>query len=140
MFIHSVATVIQEEIFVGSIAQILAYENMDICCANVLWFSWRTFKRGERNFTSVLLFHEGILGFPGGSVVKNTPANAGDRGSIPGSGRPPGERNGNPLQYSCLGNPMDTGPWRATAHGVAKESDMTEQLNNNIKVYYNYNN
>ena len=45
--------------------------------------------------------------FPGGSVVKNLPANAGDTGSIPGSGRSPGEENGNPLQYSYLGNPMD---------------------------------
>ena len=68
--------------------------------------------------------------FPGGSVVKNRPANsgdAGDTGSIPGSGRSPGERNGNPLQYSCLGNPMDRGaclvgysPW-----GL-KEWDMTD--------------
>ena len=48
-------------------------------------------------------------GFPGGSVVKNLPSNAGDAGSIPGSGRSPGEGNGNPLQYSCLGNPMDRG-------------------------------
>ena len=136
MVIHSAATVIQEEIFVGCIAQILIYENMDVYCANVLWFSWRTLKREERNFTAVLLFHEGILGFPCGSVVKNPPASAGDRGSIPGSGKPPGERNGNPLQYSCLGNPMDTGPWQTTVHGVAKESDMTERLNNNIKIYY----
>ena len=59
-------------------------------------------------------------GFPGGSVVKNLLANAGDAGSIPGSGRSPGEGNGNPLQYSCLGNPMDRGAWRATDHGVAK--------------------
>ena len=47
-------------------------------------------------------------------------------GSIPGSGRFPGEGNGNPLQYSCLGNPMERGAWRATTHGVAKESDTTE--------------
>ena len=53
------------------------------------------------------------LGFPGGSVVKTPPANAGDAGSIPGSGRSPGERNGNPLQYSCLENPMDRGAWQA---------------------------
>ena len=61
--------------------------------------------------------------FPGGSVVKNPPANsgdAGDTGSIPGSGRSPGERNGNPLQYSCLGNPMDRGACWATVHCVAK--------------------
>ena len=60
------------------------------------------------------------LGFPGGSVVKNPPVNAGDAGSIPGSGRSPGEANGNPPQYSCLGNPMDRGAWRATVPGVAK--------------------
>ena len=59
-------------------------------------------------------------GFPGGSVVKNLPASAGDTGLIPGSGRSPGRGNGNLLQYSCLGNPMDRGAWRATVHGVAK--------------------
>ena len=48
-----------------------------------------------------------VGGFPGGSVVKNPPANEGDAGLIPGSRRSPGERTGNPLQYSCLGNPMD---------------------------------
>ena len=53
---------------------------------------------------------------PGGSVVKNPPANAGDTGSIPGSGRFPGEGNDNPLQ----GNPMDRGAWRATVHGVTR--------------------
>ena len=56
-------------------------------------------------------------------MIKNPPANAadaGDVGSIPGSGRSPGEGNGNPLQYSCLGNPMDRGARRATVHGVAK--------------------
>ena len=58
--------------------------------------------------------------FPGGLVVKNLPANAGDTDSIPGLGRSPGEGNGNPLQYSCLENPMDRGAWQATVHGVAK--------------------
>ena len=53
-------------------------------------------------------------------VVKNLPANAGDVGSIPGSGRSPGERNGNPVQYSCLENPMDSGAWGAIAYGAAK--------------------
>ena len=61
----------------------------------------------------------------GGSVVKNPPANTGDTGSIPGSGRSSGEGNGNPLQYSCLENPMDRGAWPATVRGVAKESDTT---------------
>ena len=59
-------------------------------------------------------------GFPGGSVIKNPPANAGDSGSIPRSGRSPGGGNGNPLQYSCLGSPMDRGAWWATVHGVTK--------------------
>ena len=65
-----------------------------------------------------------VEGFPGGSVVKNPPANAVDMGLIPGSRRFPGEGNGNPPQYACLGNPMDKGAWWATVHGVAKESDM----------------
>ena len=60
------------------------------------------------------------LGFPGGSVVKNPPANAEDMGSIPGSGRAPGGGKGNRLQHSCLGNPMDRGTWWATVHGVTK--------------------
>ena len=58
--------------------------------------------------------------FPSGSVVKDLPVNAGDSGSIPGLGRCPGEGNGNPLQYSCLENPMDRRVWWATAHGVTK--------------------
>ena len=70
-----------------------------------------------------------VLGFPGGAGVKNPPANAEDAGSIPESGRSPRKGNGNPLQYSCLKNPMDRGTWRATAHGVSKESDETEWLN-----------
>ena len=75
------------------------------------------------------------MGFSGDSMVKNLPANAGDTGdvgSIPGWGRSPGERNGNPLQYSCLGNPMDRGAWWATAHGVAKDSDRLCNQTNNI--------
>ena len=62
-------------------------------------------------------------GFPGDAVVRNPPANVGDRSvsdSIPGSGRSPGDGNGNPVRYSCLENPMDRGDWRATVHGVAK--------------------
>ena len=64
-------------------------------------------------------------GFPDGSVVKNPPANGGDPGSIPGWGRSPGEGKGNPLQYSCLGNPMDRGAWQASVPGVAKGSDTS---------------
>ena len=62
-------------------------------------------------------------------MVKNPPANAGDVrdvDSILGSGRSPGERNGNPLQYSCLGNPMDRGAWQARVHGTAKDLDMIQ--------------
>ena len=65
--------------------------------------------------------------FPHSSVGKESDCNAGDLGSIPGSGRCPGEGNGNPLQYSCLENPMDSGAWQATVY-ESQESDMTEQL------------
>ena len=60
------------------------------------------------------------VGLPSGSAVKNTPANAGDAGSIPESGRSPGEGNSNPIQYSCLENPTDRGTWRATVNRVTK--------------------
>ena len=58
-------------------------------------------------------------------MIKNLTANAGDSGLIPGSGTSPGEGNGNPFQYSCLGNPMGSGTRWATVHGVTKESDTT---------------
>ena len=67
--------------------------------------------------------YSSTLAFPGGVVVKNPPASAGnsrDVASVPGLGRSPGGGNGNPLQYSCLGNPTDREVWRATVHGVAK--------------------
>ena len=70
-----------------------------------------------------------LMGFPGGSVVKNLPAKAGDTGdvdSIPGLGRSPGEKNDNPLQYYCLGNPMDRRALWATVHRVTKESDINK--------------
>ena len=65
-------------------------------------------------------------GFPGGSVVKNLQANAGDTVSVPGLGRSSGEGNSNLLQYSCLGNSMDRGAWWVTVNGVTKTLDMTE--------------
>ena len=64
--------------------------------------------------------HKTGMGFPGGSEVKVSASNAGDLGSSPGSGRSPGEGNGNTLQYSCLENSMDRGAWWATVHGIAK--------------------
>ena len=75
----------------------------------------------------------GFLGEGGaGAVVKNTPvntpANVGDTGLIPGSGRSPGEGNGKPLQYSCLQNSMDRGAWRATVLGVAKSQTQLKRL------------
>ena len=78
------------------------------------------------------------LGFPGGSAVKNLPADVGNAGSIPGSGRSPGEGKGNPIKYSCLGNPMDRVGWRATVHGVASGSDTPGLNNNNNNIYYYY--
>ena len=65
------------------------------------------------------------LGFPGGSDGKESACNMGDLGLIPGSGRFPEEGNGNALPNSCLENPIDSGAWWATVHGVAKESDTT---------------
>ena len=70
-------------------------------------------------------------GFPGGSVIKNPPANA---GSTPRSGRSPGGGNGNPLQYSCLGSPVDRGAWWATVHGVTKSLTQLKQLSTHAKV------
>ena len=76
----------------------------------------------------------------GVSDVKASASNVGDPGSIPGSGRSPGEGNGNPLQYSCLENPMDRGAWQATVHGVAKSrtrlSDFTSNKWCTIYTYH----
>ena len=89
------------------------------------------------------------FGFPSGSVVKNLPANAEDEGLIPGSGRAPEKGNGNPLQYSCLGNPIDRGAWQATVHGVIESQTCLSNyttyafntvpgtlLINHKKIYY----
>ena len=74
---------------------------------------------------------ENRKGLPWWFSSKESACNAQDVGSIPGSGRSPGEGNGNPLQFSCLENPTDRVAWRATVHEVAKESDTTDRLNNN---------
>ena len=80
--------------------------------------------------------------FPSGSDSKASAYNVGDLGSIPGSGRSPGEGNGSPLQYSCLENPMDRGTWWATVHGVAQSqtqlSDFTFVYGVRHKIYHCY--
>ena len=78
----------------------------------------------KRLFFKILVWCAAWMGFPGGSVIKNTPANAGDAGLIPGLGRSSWEGNGNPLQCSCLENPVDRGAWLATVHEVL-ELDTT---------------
>ena len=78
-----------------------------------------------------------MLGLPGGSEVKNPPASAGDLGSIPGSGISLGEGNGNPLQSSCPGNPMDRGTWWASVHRITRVGqDLTakQQQRDPIKL------
>ena len=75
------------------------------------------------------------MGFPVGSVLKNPPAKAGDMGSISDSGRFSGGGNGNPIQYSCLGNAKDRDAWWATVHGVTEELDTAYRLNNNNHLH-----
>ena len=85
------------------------------------------------------LFQFSIKGFPGGSVVKNLPANAGDAGDeglIPGLGRCPGRGNGNPLQYCCLKNPMDRETWWAMIHGVTKSQTQLSDWVHSLSNYY----
>ena len=88
----------------------------DFCDINCSIFNQKLSETEIRNKTPVF---SSINQTPGGSEVKACACNAGDQGSISGSGRSPGEGNGNPLQYSCLENPMD-GTWWATVHGVTK--------------------
>ena len=76
------------------------------------------------------------FGLPLGLSGKELTCQCRRRGSIPGLGRSPGEGNGNSLQYSFLGNPMDRGVWQTTVHGLARELDMTERLNNREKIEY----
>ena len=71
-------------------------------------------------------------------MVKNPPANVGDVSSVPGLGRSPGEGNGNPLQYSCLGNPMDRGARWATVHGIVRvRHDLTVEQPENTRIFVN---
>ena len=75
-----------------------------------------------------------IVGFPGGLVVKNLPANAGDVSLTPGSERSPERGYGNPLWYSFLGNPMDRGAWQATVHRATKKPGMTEVIEHDLLI------
>ena len=76
-----------------------------------------------------------LQGLPRWPVVKNPPANAEDMGLIPGSGRSPGGRNGNPLQYSCLENSINRGAWRAIVHGAAKSRTWQSMHTHAGKIY-----
>ena len=75
-------------------------------------------------FVVVVTFHFIILGFPDGSVDKESACSVGDPDSICGLGKSPGGGNGNPFQYSCLENPIDRGAWQAAVHGVAKSQTL----------------
>ena len=90
----------------------------------ILFTCWGACVASRSKFDKTLkyfvIIYQGKGGFTGGSVVKNLLANAGDMGSIPGWGRSLGGGHGNPLQYSCLENPMDRGTWWATVHGITK--------------------
>ena len=78
------------------------------------------YSRSTQNLANMCFPKSHLLGFPGGSDDKESSSKEGDRGSIPGSRRSPGEGTGYPLQYSCLENSMDRGAWQATVHGVEK--------------------
>ena len=102
-------------------------------CRNTGEPSRRDFKWTKASHTKTNNTWFSFKGFPGGTEAKASARSAGDPGLIPGLGRSPGEGNGNPLQYSCLKNPMDRGAWWATVHGVAKSrtrlSDFTFTFN-----------
>ena len=92
-----------------------------LCPANILGIcsgcSWVTWKQSDPFGICISALLGGVQVFPGSSDGKKSTCNAGDTGSIPGSGRSPGEGNGNPLQYASLGNPLDRGAWLATGQG-----------------------
>ena len=101
--------------------------SMDCSVEHRLWVQLRHCVKISRQISS---FCATALGFPGSSVVKNPLANAGDTrdaGSIPGSGRSPGGRRGNPLRYPCLETPMDRGAWRSAVHRVTQSQTRLKQ-------------
>ena len=87
-----------------------------------------------KNILGSFYWNQHFMDFPGGSALKDLPSNEGDAGLIPGSGKFPGEGNGNPLQCSCLGNPMDRRAWQATVHGVAKSRTWLTTNTNNFYI------
>ena len=108
----------QDFLKIYSTAQLFLFPTLYTGWTGLSWEKvWQNFA-GEYGF---------VRGFPDGSVVKESACNTGDVGSVLGSGRYPRGGHGNPLQYSCLENSTDRGAWRATMHGVAKESDRTEE-------------
>ena len=121
----------------------VAIELVLLACCNLNVFLWLNspkyicrHKLGPLLNWSVVL----NMGFPGGSVVKNLPANAEnsrDTSSIPGSGKSPWVGNGYPLQYSCLENSMDKGAWQATVHGVAKSQTQLSVYTPPTSAKYN---
>ena len=84
-----------------------------------VWLEWKVMA-SKHTHSDYFMFTIYYNGFPGGSDSKESACNAGDPGSIPGLGRSPGEGTGNPLQYSCLQNPLDRGGWRATVHWLQR--------------------
>ena len=88
---------------------------LQLKCAN-----WQTFRDLVNTGAQIIVIPGDPLGFPGGSDGKASAYNVGNPGSIHGSGRSPGEGNGNPLQFSCWGNSVDRGAWWATVHGIAR--------------------
>ena len=93
-----------------------------ICISTHICMSWHmmcTFTSLPNPF-EIRMYITKTKGFPCSSVSRESACNSGDLGSIPGLGRSSGEGNGNPLQYSCLENPMDRGAWQATVHGITK--------------------
>ena len=101
-----------ERQIIGSYPSLTESETLGVAGPGCLWFD-----KCSKCFRCSLKYEKGFLG---GLVVKNPPATAEEVGSIPGLGGSPGEGNGNPLQYLCLGNPMDRRAWQTTVHGVAR--------------------
>ena len=113
---------------------LLAWGSLGVCPVSIPSYFWPFGFRIQVNQVDWSCMYD--MGFPGGSLVKNPPANAVDAGSTPGSGRSPGEGNCNPLQFSCLGKCTDRGAWWAAVHGVTKSPDTTWRLSTSM---YNVN-